>query len=590
MGSNRRSPRGQSTKMASTISSSRQITWRSKRIENPVQKKPRVACGSQEETPHESNPWETLSYIGEGQSETHPTLDDWPWADSSDRLEKLVTLGQFVENFTANVFTIPKDEQSQSGLIRVLRTQGLSDLFLKMIWFNHNTASSFTRSSQASWELLMRVADIWDISGGNFQNCERPREESNYSIGIAPVIVVTPTRVEPKQPPYAVQISNLHKMCLSMFNFADCLQNVQFHRVPFISCHVLELLIPQMRKLEVLGIYQCELIHLGEGLALLDIIKTDRLRGCETQIALDWFPKYHQGPTEEDMKVGTPYSYGVSWDDAGFVVSDTRIAIWQLVTGIILQARMQEVDFESTHTAFRKWLEKSPCWEVEQTLKVILNPQSTLADVVAWVAYPEFRGHPERIKGLKKLGNKPEGSLWMLNTYTCGDCETQIPGVYFNYAQIRKYQLDPIDRPRCMGCMLSDYLDLEEDHYKRQKRTIIKRWLYHVDEWNDTEEKFGLWNQTDLSKAIGDFEKRGVIGAAHKLDTQRMRAMQQGADHEYHEIQRPLPVVTEGRRGAHGVQAPTTTDKPLENLYKQWAWFREDRIDAHGKPTTYRGR
>jgi hypothetical protein len=63
-----------------------------------------------------------------------------------------------VENFATNVFTIPKNDQSQSGLIKVLRTQGLSDLFLKMIWSNHSTASSFARTSQKSWELLMGVA------------------------------------------------------------------------------------------------------------------------------------------------------------------------------------------------------------------------------------------------------------------------------------------------------------------------------------------------------------------------------------------------------------------------------------------------
>lgn len=197
-----------------------------------------------------------------------------------------------------------------------------------------------------------------------------------------------------------------------MSNFADFLQNIQFHRVPFLSCHVLALLIPQMRKLKVLGIYQCQLIHLGEGLALLEIIKTDRPRGRENQIALDWFPNYHQGPSVKDMKVGIPYSYGISWDDTGLVVSDSRIAIWQLVTNIIHQARMQEVDFEGSHTAFRRWLDRSPCCEVERSLSIILNPNSSLNDVVAWVAYPEFRGCPERIQGPKKLGNKPEGSIW----------------------------------------------------------------------------------------------------------------------------------------------------------------------------------
>jgi hypothetical protein len=175
----------------------------------------------------------------------------------------------------------------------------------------------------------------------------------------------------------------------------------------------------------------------------------------------------------------------------------------------------------------------------------------------------------------------------MLDIYTCGDCGAQIPGVYFNYAQIRKYQLDSVDRPRCMGCMLSDYLDSEEDHFKMEKRSIIKRWLYYPNMWNDDAEQFGMWNQTDLPKAIEDFKKKGVIGAAHQLDIKRTRGQ---IDHETHEVQRPLPVETGGRRGAHGIQAPRTTDKPTGISNKQWNWFRGDRINAHGVPATLRGR
>lgn len=183
----------------------------------------------------------------------------------------------------------------------------------------------------------------------------------------------------------------------------------------------------------------------------------------------------------------------------------------------------------------------------------------------------------------------------MLNYYICGNCDAQIPGVYFSYAQIRKCQLDPVDRPECMGCMISDYLDIEEDHYKMHKRSIIKRWLYYAAIWNDAEEKHGSWNETDLSKAIKDFNDKGVVEAARKLDEQRKRDMQQRddydpIDHECHEIQRPLPVETGGRRGVYGIQAPTTTDKAVEKSCEQWAWFRADRINAHGQPATLRGR
>jgi hypothetical protein len=45
-----------------------------------------------EEALHEPDSWQTLSNIEEEQSEVYPTLEDWPWADSCERLEKLATL------------------------------------------------------------------------------------------------------------------------------------------------------------------------------------------------------------------------------------------------------------------------------------------------------------------------------------------------------------------------------------------------------------------------------------------------------------------------------------------------------------------
>lgn len=42
-----------------------------------------------EEAPHEPIPWESLS---EKQSEAYPTLEDWPWTNDSNRMERLVTL------------------------------------------------------------------------------------------------------------------------------------------------------------------------------------------------------------------------------------------------------------------------------------------------------------------------------------------------------------------------------------------------------------------------------------------------------------------------------------------------------------------
>lgn len=211
-----------------------------------------------------------------------------------------------------------------------------------------------------------------------------------------------------------------------MYNFGSYIQNIQFHHVPFLTKHILALVVPEMRKLRVLGVYNCQLIHLGEGIDLLDIITHDRPPGCEHQVSLDFYPTYHvgphatyqDGPDKGEKKLGQQFAYGVSWDDAGMYVDDTRIAIWQGACSLIVAAKLQGIDFMSKHTMFRQWLENSPCLAVEATLKVLMDPKSSLENVIAHVAYGEFSGRVDKFERSKpgKVPNKPEGSQWYVTT------------------------------------------------------------------------------------------------------------------------------------------------------------------------------
>lgn len=199
-----------------------------------------------------------------------------------------------------------------------------------------------------------------------------------------------------------------------MSNFKEYFRNLQLHRVPFLTVDLLSLIIPHMGNLEVLGIYRCELIHIGDTMRLLEIIDTDKVKG--KHVALDFFPNYHLGPIDVPGSGQPAYSFGVTWDNAEI---DTRLAIWQLVTRILPQARMQGVDFENQHTAFRQWLDKSPCSQVEATISAIMEAlddqgsiDSDLRDqkLVAQIDWPTYHGSVQKL--LKRNHNRPEGWTW----------------------------------------------------------------------------------------------------------------------------------------------------------------------------------
>jgi hypothetical protein len=199
-----------------------------------------------------------------------------------------------------------------------------------------------------------------------------------------------------------------------MTNFADFFKNLQLHRIPFLTTNVLSLIIPMMRNLAVLGVYKCQLIHVGDTLKLLDIITTDKPHGKENQIALDFYPNYHVGPISFPGNNYCTGSYGPTWDNWN---GDTRVALWQLISVIIPKAQAQKQDFVSPHTMFRQWFDKSPCWRVEATLATLIREEGDLRtdaemdkDFVVMVDFPNTRG--SKTKFSSKVPNRPEGYEW----------------------------------------------------------------------------------------------------------------------------------------------------------------------------------
>ncbi|KAF7960817.1 hypothetical protein EAE96_000490 [Botrytis aclada] len=547
--------------------------------------------------------WDNVPGVAEPK-EPFPNLVNWPFNGEKDRFKKVASLGPFVFNWRENVFKHPKHTQEQSKLMKVLQTQGIDTILLKYIWKNHSNASALSRTSQRTWEVLMAITGIWDMTGGCFEGCDVPREENEYGASAALVIVVTPTR-DTKPIKYVNQIENLNKMCMAMHNFSEFLQNIQLHHVPFLTTHILALVIPEMRKLKTLGVYNCELIHLGDGIELLDIITRDRLRGCEHQVDLDFYPAYHVGPypihqagdQKGQRRLGGEYSYGVTWDDPGMHVADIRIAIWQEVHSLLRQARAQGIDFVSKHTMFRQWLDKSPCMLVEETLKILMDDKVTVDHIIAHVAYGDFGGRVEKyheaLKG-KVIANKTEGVKWMAEGFICCQCEHLLPGVWFSYQMIRQYKLDPVDQPICQACKLFQYLNQETDHYKLEKLRIIKEWCWEPTHPGAPDQ--GEWNTNDIGKFLRIFKdtSRGsrIRGLALNLQIKRELDESRQIFHEIDEVQRPISNQALGRRGAYGIRAATVQDKLwIESGRKQSEWdsFREDRINGHGVPATFRG-
>jgi len=238
------------------------------------------------------------------------------------------------------------------------------------------------------------------------------------------------------EPIYASQLKSMHKMCksklsflisqrdgnlmlikhltgISVNNFADFFQNLQFHRIPFLTKDILALIIPSMRNLKHLGVLKCPLVHVGDTLELLEIIKTDRPIERERQVNLEFFPNFHIGPEKFPGDIYFTGQYGATWDNFN---GRTDLAIWGFVLRIMRKVREYGIDLYGKGTAFRRWLELSPCWRIEKALEQMeeyLNGKCGAIEMIAWLDYKLYRGKKYKItQEYRQFETNAEGTKW----------------------------------------------------------------------------------------------------------------------------------------------------------------------------------
>lgn len=154
------------------------------------------------------------------------------------------------------------------------------------------------------------------------------------------------------------------------------------------------MVVPLMENLKVLGVYRCELIHLGDALKLLEVIRVDRGTAKKDRVLLDFYPRFHVGPEQIPGEYESTGSYGVTWDN---FILDSRLAIWQLLTRILPQAKKQGVDLTGRDSAFKFWLDQSPLWRVDDTIMAIERGDDGMKLAVQ-VDYPRTRGKTTRFE------------------------------------------------------------------------------------------------------------------------------------------------------------------------------------------------
>jgi hypothetical protein len=145
-------------------------------------------------------------------------------------------------------------------------------------------------------------------------------------------------------------------------------------------------------------------------------------------------------------------------------------------------------------------------------------------------------------------------------------------GIFFLYTHIYEKETGLSSALPCAGCLLTSTLREEADHYKQEKRQIVRSWL------NGPQ---GL-NKDDLGKALADYHNRQIPLLAKQLGYQYLADSTTGPDpydKELHERQKPLTKAEKsGKMGMHR-RSPQIYESGPGTGYD---YIRLERYDGHG--------
>jgi len=300
-----------------------------------------------------------------------------------------------------------------------------------------------------------------------------------------------PSSVSPFPPTAAAQ-ANISPTDRALKNRSDSLTNLQLHRIQFLDHNAVRCILKSLQNLKLIGIYQCQLLHLGNMEQLLRTIKVSaQHKGHHYSfVDLDFSPMYHEGPNSI-LRHG---SYGAVWNHPD---CDMATGIWQIVLcKLYPMARNLNIDILKWGCAFRSFLERLPMpnWANVRICEAVKSFEYTgqgWPSELDMTAYNTLEGKWERFidevtAALRGDGIEP-GTVpghhittligayqptrhrkygWWRAIKYCGICSSRFPAVFF-----------PFGEGRCWGCLAERCLDGDWDHFKTIKTQAATAWF-----------------------------------------------------------------------------------------------------------------
>ncbi|KAI1109389.1 hypothetical protein F5Y14DRAFT_458183 [Nemania sp. NC0429] len=256
------------------------------------------------------------------------------------------------------------------------------------------------------------------------------------------------------------------------------IKHLILHGLPWVNVEALKRIVPEMPKLEVLGVHQCFLLTLGDTQPILHAINDinkERAKLRQPHVAVDYSPYYYKGPPYKEDGTGHIGEYGVVPEEQHWLATTRAVAaqmfgIWRLC----LEGNQ---DFFTAGTGFRSYLNRLPI----RTLPSIIECIAAIYDYTAGKYHSSVGTHSRRYTRpvSEDLKQAMEFTLWARLIVSCEGrpmlkealeklllvfgkfhlehctiCGSDMAGYFFTADALRCQVQDT----RCYGCELGLYL------------------------------------------------------------------------------------------------------------------------------------
>lgn len=254
---------------------------------------------------------------------------------------------------------------------------------------------------------------------------------------------------------------------------------LHFHKIPLLDRRMLAIILRACPQVQMIGIYDCPLVHFGDIICLLDLIceVNEHRRKCNLPEieAFDFFPNYNEGMPYASPTAAT---YGLTW--APHPLDVVQRGFFLLILKAFMKAKAMSIKILfSKDKGFCKYLNKVPNYPLAvPTFLDALNRYVEIKPKSNGVANKRRQVIYDLLKPVRlgiETNIDDDWLKWYSHTMSqnlvfCSSCGYETLEEFFSAAA---RNMRPHTRV-CAGCILQRWLDEEADHLKTYKRQILQ--------------------------------------------------------------------------------------------------------------------